>query len=332
MRFMTVRSDKTEKPALRLDDSRVLSLPEAFALAGRLGMIEPGPAPESMLDVISGGEPMLANCLVLHKAAAGGDLRPACLPDGSFSILAPIPRPAKNVFCVGKNYADHVSEGARAQKIDAGLPEFPVYFTKPPTSVIGPDGQVRLDRQVSPNMDYEVELAVIIGRAGRDIPASRAIEHIFGFTILNDISARDVQRRHGGQFFKGKGLDTSCPMGPVIVTLDELPNFESLSIRLLVNGELRQDGNTADMIFPIAEQIESLSAGMTLEPGDILATGTPSGVGYAMDPPRFLAHGDRVTCEIEGIGSLTNIMADVEMADIEMDGSKEGRTVASTPV
>jgi 2-keto-4-pentenoate hydratase/2-oxohepta-3-ene-1,7-dioic acid hydratase in catechol pathway len=319
MRFLTVRSDKIEKPALWLDDSRVLVLPDAFLLAREVGLIEPGQsAPSNMLDLISGGEPMLVNCRLLLAAAAGGELLPACLPAASLSILAPIPRPAKNVFCVGKNYAAHVSEGARAQKIDAGLPEFPVYFTKPPTSVIGPDAKVRLDSKLSSKMDYEVELAVIIGRSGRDIPAERALDHIFGFTILNDITARDVQRRHGGQFFKGKGLDTSCPMGPAIVTLDELPGFDNLAIRLSVNGELRQDGKTADMIFPVPELIESLSAGMTLEPGDILATGTPSGVGYAMEPPQFLADGDRVTCEIEGIGSLANIVFDVEL-----DGSKD---------
>ncbi|HMB48161.1 MAG TPA: fumarylacetoacetate hydrolase family protein [Afifellaceae bacterium] len=313
MRYLTIRFGEKDQPALQLDEDRALSLPDAFALGQGSGLISSERiAPASMLDVIAGGEAMRRNCVSLHEAAADPQFEPAILRTGSYTILAPIPRPTKNVFCVGKNYAAHVSEGARAQKIDAGLPEYPVYFTKPPTSVIGPDAAIRLDARISTHMDYEVELAVIIGRAGRDIPAGRAADHIFGFTILNDITARDVQRRHGGQFFKGKGLDTSCPFGPAIVTLDELPNFDELAIRLSVNGELRQDGNTRDMIFPIPELIESLSAGITLEPGDILATGTPSGVGYAMDPPNFLAHGDRVTCEIEGIGSLTNVMADVE--------------------
>jgi 2-keto-4-pentenoate hydratase/2-oxohepta-3-ene-1,7-dioic acid hydratase in catechol pathway len=163
-------------------------------------------------------------------------------------------------------------------------------------------------------MDYEVELGVVIGKPGRDISQAKAIDHIFGFTIINDITARDVQRRHGGQFLKGKGLDSSCPMGPQIVTLDELPNFENLRISLKVNDEMRQDGNTDSLIFSIARLLESLSEGMTLEPGDLLATGTPSGVGYAMDPPNFLKDGDKVTCEIEGIGRLENTVRDVSSA------------------
>jgi len=152
---------------------------------------------------------------------------------------------------------------------------------------------------------------VVIGRAGRDIPAAEAESHIFGYTIANDVTARDLQRRHD-QWFKGKGLDGSCPLGPHIVTPDELPDVGALSIGLTVNGEVRQDGNTRDLIFPIPVIIESLSRGMTLEAGDIISTGTPSGVGYAMDPPQFLKAGDEVTCRIEGIGTLTNWIADRE--------------------
>jgi 2-keto-4-pentenoate hydratase/2-oxohepta-3-ene-1,7-dioic acid hydratase in catechol pathway len=163
-------------------------------------------------------------------------------------------------------------------------------------------------------MDYEVELGVVIGRAGRNISASSALDHIFGFTIINDVTARDLQRRHGGQFLKGKGLDGSCPMGPQIVTIDELEDFDQLAIGLTVNGETRQDGNTGSMIFSIPRLLESLSEGLTLEPGDLLATGTPSGVGYAMDPPAFLKDGDVVTCTIERIGRLTNTVRDVSRA------------------
>ncbi|MBL0932046.1 MAG: fumarylacetoacetate hydrolase family protein, partial [Alphaproteobacteria bacterium] len=147
---------------------------------------------------------------------------------------------------------------------------------------------------------------VVLGKSGRDIPAARAFEHVFGYTIVNDVSARDLQRRHGGQFFKGKALDGSCPMGPWIVTADEVPTPGQLGIRLRINGELRQNGNTSQMIFDIATQIASLSAGMTLEAGDIIATGTPSGVGFAMVPPRYLQDGDVAECEIDGIGKLTN--------------------------
>jgi 2-keto-4-pentenoate hydratase/2-oxohepta-3-ene-1,7-dioic acid hydratase in catechol pathway len=184
--------------------------------------------------------------------------------------------------------------------------EVPVFFTKPPTAVIGPGAPIPIFPHVSTSIDYEVELAVVIGKAGRDIPKERAFEHMFGYTIVNDVTARDVQRRHGGQYFKGKGLDGSCPMGPWIVTADEMPDPGDLGIRLRVNGEARQASTTAAMIFDIPTLIASLSAGLTLEPGDVLATGTPSGVGYAMEPPRFLRDGDVVACEIDGIGRLEN--------------------------
>ncbi|MDX1576308.1 MAG: fumarylacetoacetate hydrolase family protein, partial [Kiloniellales bacterium] len=228
-------------------------------------------------------------------------------------LLAPIPRPAKNVFCVGRHYAAHVSEGYKARKMKEVLPEYPQFFTKPPTAVSGPGAAIRLDPAVTRKLDYEVELAVVIGRGGRDIPAAEAEAHIFGYTIANDVTARDLQRRHD-QWFKGKGLDGSCPLGPHIVTPDELPDVGALSIGLTVNGEVRQDGNTRDLIFPIPAIIESLSLGMTLEPGDIISTGTPAGVGYAMDPPQFLKPGDEVTCRIEGIGTLTNWIADEDAA------------------
>ncbi|MEM9247550.1 MAG: fumarylacetoacetate hydrolase family protein, partial [Pseudomonadota bacterium] len=228
--------------------------------------------------------------------------------------VAPIPVPAKNVFCVGRNYMEHIAEGERAQNTKVGVTEVPVFFTKPPTAVTGPGAAVPLFPSVSSKVDYEVELAVIIGKAGRNIAPQDAFDHIFGYTIVNDITARDVQRRHGGQYFKGKGLDGSCPMGPWIVTKDEIADPHALAIRCSVNGELRQNGTTRDMIFDIPTLIASLSEGLTLQPGDVLATGTPSGVGYAMEPPCFLADGDTVTCEVEGIGTLTNVMATAEGA------------------
>jgi 2-keto-4-pentenoate hydratase/2-oxohepta-3-ene-1,7-dioic acid hydratase in catechol pathway len=193
-----------------------------------------------------------------------------------------------------------------------GVTDEPVYFTKPLTAVTGPDTDVPLFPSLSTKVDYEVELAVIIGAPGRNIAKDRAFDHVFGYTILNDITARDVQRRHGGQYFKGKALDGSCPMGPWIVTADDIADPHNLGIRCSVNGELRQNGNTQDMIFDIPTLIASLSQGLTLQPGDIIATGTPSGVGYAMEPPCFLTHGDRVVCEIEKIGALSNVMKSTE--------------------
>ncbi len=259
----------------------------------------------AMLDLIDGGADALAALGTLIDAADAGQLADAILPAGT-PILAPIPSPRKNVFCVGRNYAEHIAEGDRAQKQKVGVTEYPVFFTKPPTSIVGPDGDVLLFPSVSEAVDYEVELAVVIGAAGRNIAKKDAWDHIFGYTILNDITARDIQRRHGGQYFKGKGLDGSCPLGETIVTADAISDPHALSIKLSVNGETRQDGNTADMIFDIPTLIASLSEGLTLEPGDIIATGTPSGVGYAMEPPQFLKDGDTVVCEIEEIGTLSN--------------------------
>lgn len=316
MRFVTFQADAAPCPGLLLDDGDILDLPAALAAAGEAGLIAPdwrGPAepvPESLIDYVALGPRFLGAAAALVANRDHGALQVMRVAGGQAKLRAPIVRPRKNVFCVGRNYAEHAAESDRARNTDEGLPKHPVFFTKPPTAVVGPDAQVRVDRSVSEQMDYEVELGVIIGQAGRDIPASRAHEHIFGYTIINDVTARDLQRRHGGQFFKGKGLDTSCPMGPHIVTADALADVGDLAIRLWVNGELRQDARTSAMIFPVPVLIESLSEGMTLEPGDVLASGTPSGVGYAMDPPRFLQHGDTMRCEIEGIGVLTNAIVD----------------------
>ncbi|MBU2957840.1 fumarylacetoacetate hydrolase family protein [Paracoccus sp. 1_MG-2023] len=280
----------------------------------RLATLRIGPKTEGAV-IDEDGNAHLIGMSVIDAVAGGlakiGDISTLrMVPRGSYSLAAPIPAPPKNIFCVGRNYMEHIAEGDRAQKRDVGVTEVPVFFTKPPTAITEPDGAIPIFPHVSTNIDYEVELAVIIGKTGRDIPAERAMEHVFGYTILNDISARDVQRLHGGQYFKGKGLDGSAPMGPWIVTADQIPDPHALQIRCSVNGEVRQDGNTRDMVFDIPTLIASLSAGMTLEPGDIIATGTPSGVGYAMEPPRYLRDGDSVTCEIEGIGRLANTMRD----------------------
>jgi 2-keto-4-pentenoate hydratase/2-oxohepta-3-ene-1,7-dioic acid hydratase in catechol pathway len=314
MRFLTFESKGTQRPGLLADDGRIVDLIAALAYAREQGALSSeGSIPGDLLGLIRAGETFLHAAEALAGLAKDGALAGASLDPDACRLLAPIPRPAKNVFCVGRNYAAHVSEGYKARKMKEVLPEHPQFFTKPPTAVSGPDAAIRLDPEVTQKLDYEVELAVVIGRRGRDIPAAEAESHIFGYTIANDVTARDLQRRHD-QWFKGKGLDGSCPMGPHIVTPDELPNVGALSIGLTVNGEVRQDGNTRDLIFPIPVIIESLSRGMTLEPGDIISTGTPSGVGYAMDPPQFLKAGDEVTCRIEGIGTLTNWIADKEAA------------------
>ena len=318
MRFVSFRSDQAGgavRPGL-IVPGFVLDLRRAFRSAIDGGLLPAGRSiPEDRIsgdltDFISMGAQFNDCAARLAETAEEALFDDARVAVAAADLVAPLPRPRKNVFCVGSNYRAHVTESTRAQKLEDKAPKYPVFFSKPPTAVIGPGASIRLDTAVSDKVDYEVELGIVFGKPGRDIPAERAHEHIFGLTIINDVTARDIQRRHGGQFLKGKGQDTFCPMGPCIVTLDELPAYDDLAIRLRVNDELRQDGNTADMIFPVPTLVESLSEGMTLEPGDVLATGTPSGVGYAMDPPRFLRHGDRVTCEIEGIGELTNVVAD----------------------
>ena len=217
-------------------------------------------------------------------------------------ILAPIPNPKKNVVMLGINYREHVDEGARARELEIKYPEWPVFFTKPATSVIGNLGKV-VNHKVTTKLDWEVELAVVIGKKGRDIPKEKAYDYVFGYTVCLDMTARELQRRHG-QWFKGKSLDTFCPMGPWIVHKSALPDPQQVRLICRVNGEVMQDGNTRDMIFDIPTTIESLSAGLTLEPGDMISTGTPSGVGFARVPPVFLKPGDKVEGEVEGIGIL----------------------------
>jgi 2-keto-4-pentenoate hydratase/2-oxohepta-3-ene-1,7-dioic acid hydratase in catechol pathway len=239
-------------------------------------------------------------------AATPSVLRPM-LSRVDVSLLPPIQRPPRNIFCVGKNYRRHAEEfagsGFDTGSIDA-VPTHPVIFTKLPQSVVGDHDSIFYPDGVTQALDYEAELAVVIGRGGRGIRRAEAMSHVFGYTIVNDVTARDWQQRHT-QWFLGKSFDTFCPMGPVLVTADEV-DPSALGIRCWVNSDLRQDANTRDMIFDIPTLIETISAGITLQPGDIIATGTPEGVGAGLDPPRFLQRGDMVAIEIEGIGRLVN--------------------------
>jgi 2-keto-4-pentenoate hydratase/2-oxohepta-3-ene-1,7-dioic acid hydratase in catechol pathway len=243
--------------------------------------------------------------LAAVRALAVRPPRERIVTAASLRLLAPFPHPRKNVFCVGRNYKEHIIEAARARGVEPTFPKVPEFFTKPPTAVIGPEAGIERHRANTSQLDYEVELAIVIGHRGRNIGAAAAMEHVFGYTIVNDISARDAQFAHG-QFFKGKSFDTFCPMGPCVVTADEFGDPSGHRIVLKVNGETRQDSNTRDLLFGVARIIESLSAGITLEPGDVIATGTPSGVALGMTPQRWLDAGDIVEAEIEGIGVLRN--------------------------
>lgn len=242
---------------------------------------------------------------MLARARAITASAEAAVPLEAVSLLAPIPRPRKNIICLGMNYAAHAIESLRARGLPEKLPEYPVFFSKALTAVNHPGAVVPLMSDVSAQRDWEVELAVVIGVGGKNIPRERALSHVFGYTILNDVSARDLQTRHQ-QFFYSKSLDGSAPMGPWIVTADEIPDPHNLRLRLRLNGETMQDSNTGDMIFDIPACIATFSRGITLEPGDVFATGTPSGVAMGMTPPRWLQAGDVMECEIERIGVLRN--------------------------
>lgn len=226
------------------------------------------------------------------------------LPLADVRLAAPV-RPHKNVFCVGRNYLEHAKEGARAMGRELKLPEVPTFFSKAPTAIADPDENLRFEAAVSQQYDWEAELAVVIGKRIKNAAEESAMDAVFGYTCLNDITARDLQHAHL-QWLKGKSLDQSCPMGPWIVDAQEIGDPHRLQISLRVNGQKKQEANTGQMIFRIPRLIAELSRGMTLEPGDVIATGTPDGVGFARTPPEFFRHGDVVEISIQKIGTLRN--------------------------
>jgi 2-keto-4-pentenoate hydratase/2-oxohepta-3-ene-1,7-dioic acid hydratase in catechol pathway len=228
-------------------------------------------------------------------------------------LLPPIARPPSDVIALGLNYVEHVTETSKGtQQVE--LPSRPVLFSKAAGCVTGPYDDIRIDRAVTQQVDWEVELALIVGRGGRDISPERAYEHLFGYTVGNDVSARDLQFLDARQWYRGKSLDTFCPLGPWIVTRDELGDARDLRLELRVNGVVKQSATTAAMLFDIPTTIASISAGRTLYPGDVILTGTPSGVGFGRDPKEFLRHGDVVEAEIQGIGLIRNRVVEVERA------------------
>jgi 2-keto-4-pentenoate hydratase/2-oxohepta-3-ene-1,7-dioic acid hydratase in catechol pathway len=231
------------------------------------------------------------------------------MPSGSVQLVAPIPLPRRNIFCVGKNYAAHAREfqqsGFDATSSGQDIPTAPVIFTKAPSAVIGPDAAILANLDPTNSVDYEGELGVIIGSGGRGISRADAMDHVFGYTIMNDVTARTLQHKHK-QWFLGKSIDSFCPMGPTLVTADEIPDPARLKLETRVNGELRQNALVSDLIFDIPTLIETISGGITLMPGDIIATGTPEGVGIGFSPPRYLKSGDTVAVTIDPIGTLTN--------------------------
>jgi 2-keto-4-pentenoate hydratase/2-oxohepta-3-ene-1,7-dioic acid hydratase in catechol pathway len=257
-----------------------------------------GLAPD-MLTFIRGGQKILAEAKRVVEAHTEGPL----LAD--VRLLAPVPHPDRNIYCVGLNYVAHNDEFNRHQGDAKPMPKDPIIFSKSPNTVIGPGATVERHATVTSQVDYEAELLVIIGRRGRDISREDAWSYVYGYSVINDITARDLQKKHQ-QWLIGKGLDTHCPMGPCIVTSDEVPAPPEMAIWSKVNGEVRQQANTRELAFDIPALIATLSAGHTLEPGDLIATGTCQGVGIGFDPPRFLQSGDVVEVGVDGIGVLVN--------------------------
>jgi 2,4-diketo-3-deoxy-L-fuconate hydrolase len=276
-----------------VDGDRAMLLPERF---------------RDLVDVIQGAP---ATMDLAKQTAASSDAERVRLQD--LRLLSPIGRFRRDVLCTGWNYWDHFEEG-RGKRNDAvdKRPDAPTFFTKGPAVVIGPNDPIAFDARISQKWDYEAELAVIFGKTGRSIPATRAMEHVFGFCLANDVSARDLQRRHGGQWLKGKTIDGTMPLGPWLVTRDEI-DAPQVRLECFVNGEQRQNALVAQMAFPLPELIAELSFGMTLEPGDVLLTGTPAGVGYARTPPLFLKAGDEVVVRGSGLGELRNVVTEVDL-------------------
>lgn len=295
MKLMSFKFDGKEKYGV-VDENKN-KIWDVLALADAAGK----EVPASILEGIESGDQFYENVKELVDWGSQNGKDEYLVPFENIKWLAPIPKPRKNIMCVGKNYRDHAIEMGS----EADIPEHIMVFTKSPTTVIGHEEPVDAHSDVTDELDYEGELALVIGKKGKNISENDALDYIFGYTIINDVTARDLQKRHK-QFFIGKSLDTTCPMGPWIVHRSEIENPNGLAIQTKVNGEVRQDSNTEHFIFPTEEIISTLSRGMTLEPGDIIATGTPAGVGKGFKPPRMLKSGDEIEIIIEKVGKLHN--------------------------
>lgn len=303
MRLATFRADSGEPRAGLVRDRKIIDLATWFQAGKGLQGTVPG-----VQQLIEMGPEGLALCReAINRPDSELEAAGALLPLEPERLLAPIPRPRKNIFCLGRNYPEHRAESMRAfnEQVQPA-PDYPMFFTKATTSVAAPYAELPFDFSISEQLDWEAELGLVIGKMGKNIRRMEALEHIFGYLVINDISARDIQRRHGNQYFKGKSLDNACPMGPWIVTADDIPDPSILHVQCRVNDIEKQSGYTGDMYFDLGAVLEYLSEGMTLEPGDIVATGTPEGVGMARKPPEFLQPGDVVECSVDLIGSIRN--------------------------
>jgi 2-keto-4-pentenoate hydratase/2-oxohepta-3-ene-1,7-dioic acid hydratase in catechol pathway len=296
MRLVTYRATVESEARLgAIADNLVIDL-------ARFGVVKGVPFPSTMLEFIDLGPQAVAVATKLIAECDGLFPIGTTAPLANVKLLAPIPRPRKNIFGIGLNYTEHVAESAKSLDTSPELPRQPVIFSKPPTSVIGPDEPILHNKTITQQLDWEVELAAIIGTRAKGVAREDALKHVFGYTVLIDMSARDCRR--AGQWIYSKGQDSFAPMGPVVVTADEIPDPQTLDLWLTVNGVEKQRSNTAFMLFKVDELVTDIAQGITLEPGDIIATGTPAGVGAGMDPQEWVWPGDVIVATVEGIGTL----------------------------
>jgi 2-keto-4-pentenoate hydratase/2-oxohepta-3-ene-1,7-dioic acid hydratase in catechol pathway len=302
MKLLTYQTQNSEARLGFIHNNKVIDM-ENF------GNIMQFPLPSTMLGLIDMGDIVIPEINALMINCDPNDLLGISFTMDEITILAPIPRPRKNIIGIGLNFTEHVAESARTLDTSKELPQKPIIFSKPPTAVTATNTNILLNPKLTQQLDWEVELAVVIGKKGKYVAKENALDYVFGYTVINDISARDCRR--AGQWIVSKGQDTFAPMGPILVTKDEIPNPHDLNLSLRVNGVEKQNANTKFMLFNINELIEDLSTVFTLESGDIIATGTPSGVGAGRDPQEWLWDGDVVEATVEKIGTIVNTVKEI---------------------
>src|SRR5690554_4749165 len=303
MKLLTYKTNDSEESRLGfVHNNRVIDMQD-------FGDISNFPLPDNMLDLIDMGFEVISEINEMITETPENFFDEIALGFDEITILAPIPKPRKNIIGIGLNYTEHVAESARTLDTTGKLPQKPIIFSKPPTTVTGPNTNILLNPKLTQQLDWEVELAVVIGKKGKYVPKENALDYVFGYTVINDISARDCRRE--GQWIVSKGQDTFAPMGPYLVTKDEIENPHNLNLSLKLNGIEKQNSNTQFMLFNINDLIEDLSTVFTLEAGDIIATGTPAGVGAGRNPQEWMKDGDVVECYVEGIGTLTNTVKEI---------------------
>ena len=303
MKLLTYLTSDNEPRAAFVHNNKAVDLED-------FGDVANFPLPNNLLELIDMGIEVIDEINALLEDISESELNEISYELNEIQITAPIPKPRKNIIGIGLNYTEHVAESARTLDTTGKLPQKPIIFSKPPTTVTGPNTNVLLNSNLTQQLDWEVELAVVIGKKGKYVAKENALDYVFGYTIINDISARDCRRE--GQWIVSKGQDTFAPMGPFLVTKDEIENPHNLNLSLKLNGIEKQNSNTQFLLFNINDLIEDLSIVFTLEPGDIIATGTPAGVGAGRNPQEWMKDGDVMECYVEGIGTLTNTVKEIQ--------------------